>query len=422
MVAAADENNYFLSLLLAILLQANFFSPSLASSFGVNYGQVADNLPSPPDVIPLFKSIGVSKVKLYDSDPAVLNAFSGTSVEFTIGLPDRCIKKIAGDPSEGLVWVKYNILPYLPGTKITSVTIGNEVLTNDDKSVYPCLLPAMKSVHSALASLHLDRQITVTTAHSLAVLATSYPPSSSVFKKDIDPYISEILDFLIQTDSPFLVNTYPYFAYKDDPKGISLDYVMLDPKYDGVVDPATNARYKNMLHAQVDAVDFAMVRLVGKEKARCVKIIISETGWPSKGDPDEAGATIENAKRYNRNLVRLVEGKKGTPMRSGDALMVYVFAMFNENLKPGPASERNYGLFNPDGTPVYKLSSHHSGSDGKNSTTAGVHGGSGFGFPNDGAFTGGYYSISSATKAEMAGLVRRIGLMWASSQLLWMIQ
>jgi len=197
---------------------------------------------------------------------------------------------------------------------------------------------------------------------------------------------------------------------------------MLDPKYDGVVDPATNARYKNMLHAQVDAVDFAMVRLVGKEKARCVKIIISETGWPSKGDPDEAGATIENAKRYNRNLVRLVEGKKGTPMRSGDALMVYVFAMFNENLKPGPASERNYGLFNPDGTPVYKLSSHHSGSDGKNSTTAGVHGGSGFGFPNDGAFTGGYYSISSATKAEMAGLVRRIGLMWASSQLLWMIQ
>ena len=36
-------------------------------------------------------------------------------------------------------------------------------------------------------------------------------------------------------------------------------------------------------------------------------------------------------------------------------LNIFVFALFNENLKPGPTSERNYGLFKPDGTPAYNL-------------------------------------------------------------------
>ncbi|KAK1682990.1 hypothetical protein QYE76_043838 [Lolium multiflorum] len=55
-------------------------------SIGINYGQIADNLPSPSWVSSLVRSMQVSKVKLYDADQNVLRAFLNTGVEFVIGI------------------------------------------------------------------------------------------------------------------------------------------------------------------------------------------------------------------------------------------------------------------------------------------------------------------------------------------------
>lgn len=82
---------------------------------------------------------------------------------------------------------------------------------------------------------------------------------------------------------------------------------------------------------------------------------MSETGWASKGDPDEAGATMKNARTYNYNLRKRLLKKKGTPYRPKIAAKAYVFALFNENLKPGPTSERNFGLFKADGSIAYHI-------------------------------------------------------------------
>lgn len=49
------------------------------------------------------------------------------------------------------------------------------------------------------------------------------------------------------------------------------------------MDPHTNLQYDNILYAQVDAVIYAIVRI----GFGGIEVQVSETGWPSKGDPGQ---------------------------------------------------------------------------------------------------------------------------------------
>ena len=46
-----------------------------------------------------------------------------------------------------------------------------------------------------------------------------------------------------------------------------------------------------------------------------MEVIVSESGWASKGDANEAGAMLSNARTYNLNLCKRLLKKKGTPYR-----------------------------------------------------------------------------------------------------------
>ncbi|MCD7470871.1 hypothetical protein HAX54_011055 [Datura stramonium] len=383
------------TLLLSVVILV-FLSPVMATSIGVNYGQIADNLPPPEKVVPLVKSMGATRVKLYDADPRVLKAFSNTGVEFIVSLGNEYLSDMK-DPAKAQAWVKTNVQAYLPATKITCIAVGNEVLTFNDTSLSGNLLPAMENVYAALVNANLDKQVSVTTAHSVAILETSYPPSAGAFRRDLVNCLTQVLDFHCKTGSPFLINAYPYFAYKADPKQVPLDFVLFQSNQ-GIVDPVTNLHYDNMLFAQIDAVHSALASIGYKNV--CVQI--SETGWPSKGDADEVGATPDNARKYNCNLIKLVSQKKGTPLKPNTNLNIYVFALFNENLKPGPTSERNYGLFKPDGSPSYPLGFAGINAGVSNNSSSGSSPAAGSGSstptswsPQDGSSSSGYMSITS---------------------------
>ncbi|KAI5073265.1 hypothetical protein GOP47_0011278 [Adiantum capillus-veneris] len=317
-------------------------------SFGINYGKVANNLPAPAEVVSLFQSISITKARLYDTDPLVLKTFRNTDISFLVGVANEDLASLAS-PEAATRWVETNILPYYPTTDITGIIIGNELFSGTDTTQLALVLPAMRNIYSVLMTLNLQRKIRVSTTHSFAVLGSSYPPSSGVFNPAIaNSYMKPILQFLALTNAPFMINTYPFFAYKGSPGEVSLQYVLFEDST-GTHDANTGLVYYNMFDAQLDAVYFAMAALGYPN----VSLVVAETGWPSAGDANEVGATLPNAQTYQRNLFKHLSSGQGTPLRPNASMEVYFFALFNENLKPGPTSERHYGLFKPDGRQVW---------------------------------------------------------------------
>lgn len=159
-----------------------------------------------------------------------------------------------------------------------------------------------------------------------------------------------MMEFLAQTGSYLMVNAYPFFAYSANSKEIPLDYALFRVN-SGSVDSGNGLKYSSLLDAQIDAV-YAATSALGHGD---VKIVVTETGWPSAGDENEIGAGIQNAAAYNGNLVKRVLSGGGTPLKPEIPIDVFLFALFNENQKNGPTSERNYGLFFPDETKVYDV-------------------------------------------------------------------
>ncbi|KAI3719680.1 hypothetical protein L6452_20582 [Arctium lappa] len=332
-----------------ILSLSGFGFVTKVESLGINYGQLGDNLLPPEKVLELLKSLRITKTRIYDTNPEILTAFAGSRVELIVTVENAMLGTLM-DPQQALQWVTTHIKPYFPATRITGIAVGNEVFTGDDMTLVSNLVPAMVSLQRALTQLGMQQYIQVSTPSSLAVLSNSYPPSAGTFTPELTTIMTQLLQFLSTTKAPFWINAYPYFAYKDSPSKISLDYALFNPNT-GMIDPHTNMHYDNMLYAQVDAAIFAMARL----GFGGIEVRVSETGWPSKGDTDEVGATPQNAAIYNRNLLRRQLSGEGTPLRPKMRLEIYLFALFNEDMKPGPTSERNYGLYQPDGTMAYNV-------------------------------------------------------------------
>eukprot|EP00253_Pinus_taeda_P002394 PITA_02394 len=336
--------------LLSGLALSNALSSTSPTTTGINYGQVADDLPPPELVVGLLQTSNIGRIKLYTVNATVLKTFANTGIELIVGVGNEIIGNLT-DPNSATEWVNENIQAYLPATKITGIAVGNEVYTGTDTQVMANLVPAMQNIHSALVSIGADTDIKISTPHSLGVLVTSYPPSAGSFQPDLESLMEQLLALLSQIGSPFFINAYPYFPYKDQPSQIPLDYALLEPNASAVLDQNNNAVYKNMLHAQVDAV-YSALSALGYPN---LEVIVSETGWPSNGDADEAGATLQNAQTYNGNLLQLLAQNKGTPLKPNVVFQAYLFALFNEDMKSGPTSERNYGLFKPNGTEVYNV-------------------------------------------------------------------
>ncbi|MBA0709080.1 hypothetical protein Golax_024146 [Gossypium laxum] len=331
-----------ISFFLALTLVKGF-----EGTIGVNYGTVANNLPPPAQVAHfLLESTVINRVRLFDANPEILRAFAHTGVAVTISVPNDQIPDLT-KLNFAQQWVEDYIQPHTPATNIVRILVGNEVISTANKLLIVSLVTAMETLQTALVAASLDRRIQVSTPHSLGILSNSSPPSTGKFRQGYDTHvIKPLLSFLRDSNSPFMVNPYPFFDCSPD----TLDYALFQPNA-GVFDENTQLFYTNMLDAQLDAV-FSAMKLLGFDD---LEIVIAETGWPSMGDATQFGVDAKSAAEYNGNLMRHVTSGVGTPLMPNRTFETYIFALFNEDLKPGPTCERYFGLFRPDMTPVYDI-------------------------------------------------------------------
>jgi exo-beta-1,3-glucanase (GH17 family) len=298
---------------------------------------VGNNLPPATDVVRLYRSHRINNMRIYAPNAHALNALRGSGIRLILGVANEDVAGLAASEPRAASWVQANVKPYHPAVRITYIAVGNEVGGEAARSI----LPAMRNLERALAAAGLAA-VKVSTCVRLDVIANSFPPSAGVFAQ---PYMAEVARFLAGAGAPLLANVYPYFAYKGNPRDISLEYATFRPGRT-VRDSGNGLVYTNLFDAMVDALYAALE----KAGAPGVRVVVAETGWPSAAG---FAASVDNARAYNQGVMDHVG--KGTPRKRGAALETYLFAMFNENLKPGEPTERNFGLFYPNKSPVYRI-------------------------------------------------------------------
>ncbi|XP_061375287.1 glucan endo-1,3-beta-glucosidase 3-like isoform X1 [Gastrolobium bilobum] len=341
-------------------------SVSAYGDIGVNIGTDVTNMPSPTEIVALLKAQTIQHVRLYDADQAMLLALANTGIRVIISVPNDQLLGIGQSNATAANWVTRNVIAHFPATNITAIAVGSEVLTTLPNAA-PVLVSALNFIQSALVAANLDRQIKVSTPHSSSIILDSFPPSQAFFNRSWDPVMVPLLKFLQSSGSYLMLNVYPYYDYMQSNGVVPLDYALFRPLPPNkeAVDTNTLLHYTNVFDAVVDAAYFAMSYL----KFTNIPILVTESGWPSKGDSSEPDATLDNANTYNSNLIRHVLNNTGTPKQPGVAISTFIYELYNEDLRSGPVSENNWGLFYANGAPVYTLHLTGAGTIFANDTT-----------------------------------------------------
>ncbi|XP_031280970.1 glucan endo-1,3-beta-glucosidase 4-like [Pistacia vera] len=348
-----------------LFLVIGMFANVLGAYVGVNIGTDVSKMPSASDVVAILKANQITHVRLYDADSHMLKALANTGIEVIVGVTNEEVLGIGETPSTAAAWINKNVASYMPSTNITAISVGSEVLTAVP-NVAPVLVSAMNNLHKALVATDLNFQVKVSTPHNMDVIPKPFPPSTATFNSSWNSTIYQILQFLKNTNSYFMLNAYPYYGYTKGNGIFPIDYALFRslPAVKQIVDPNTLLHYDSMFDAMVDATYYS----IDAYNLSGIPVVVTESGWPWLGGGDEPDATLENAETYNNNLIKRVLNDSGPPSQTSMPINTYIYELFNEDKRPGPVSEKNWGFFFTNGTAVYPLSLTASGQNMGNSS------------------------------------------------------
>lgn len=312
---------------------------------GINIAGELSNLPSPEQVVAILRAHKITHVRLFNSDVRLINALSDTGIEVMISVANSDIMGIGKSPSAAASWINTHVAAFKPATNITAIAVGSEVISSTPTAV-PFLVSAMNYLYKALLASNLN-DVKVSTPLSMDLIPTPFPPSTATFNHSWNSTIYDILEFLKNSNSFYMLNAYPYKDYIQHNGVFPIQYALFQPLpvVKQIVDPNTLFHYESMLDAMVDATYYSIAACI----TPVIPIIVTETGWPWAGAANESAATVENAETFNNNLIKRVLTGSGPPSQPGILMNSYIFELFNED------DNRSYGVYFRNGSAVYSL-------------------------------------------------------------------
>ncbi|CAL4987291.1 unnamed protein product [Urochloa decumbens] len=342
--------------LASVLLAA---AATAAAALGVNWGTMSTRRLPPKVVTRLLTDNGFKKVKIFDADARTMEGLAGTGLETMVAVPNDLLAAVAADYARAKAWVHDNVTKYTGfdgGVDIRFVAVGNEPFLRAYNGAYDRVtVPALRNIQRALDEAGHGRNVKATVPVNADVYDSppeNPVPSAGRFRADVAGAMAEMVKLLNRSGAPLTVNIYPFLSlYGND--DFPLDYAFFDSN-SGKAKPAPvidgKINYTNVFDANFDTLVSALKRIGYGH----LPVMIGEVGWPTDGDKH---ATAALAERFYSGLLRRLAARKGTPLRPGARIEVYLFGLIDEDAKSvAPGSfERHWGLFTFDGRPKFPL-------------------------------------------------------------------
>jgi len=321
---------------------------------GINWGTEASHPLPPSKVVELLKSNGIVKVKLFDADPKVLRALSGSNIGVTIGIQNSMLKSLNASVKVAESWVHDNVTRYFNGgnrVRIEYVAVGEEPFLQSYGNQYkPFVIGAAMNIQNALVKANLANEVKVVVPSSFdSFLSESGRPSSGHFRADLNKTMIELLSFLTKHHSPFFVTISPFLSFHQN-KNISLDFSLF--KETAKAHKDGRKTYRNSFDLSYDTLVSALFTIGFSE----VDIVVSKIGWPTDGAEN---ATSLTAEAFFKGLIVHLEKKTASLPRP--PVETYIESLLDEdqrNLSAGNF-ERHWGVFTFDGQAKYNFSFNH---------------------------------------------------------------
>nr|XP_023882046.1 glucan endo-1,3-beta-glucosidase 9 isoform X1 [Quercus suber]POE73634.1 glucan endo-1,3-beta-glucosidase 9 [Quercus suber] len=327
---------------------------SRVRAIGINWGNTASHPLPPPKVVELLKSNNITKVKLFDADPLVLPALSGSNIGVTVGIPNSMLRSFNSSKKAAESWVHDNVTRYFSnggsGVRIQYVAVGDEpFLQRYGEQFHPFVIGAATNIQAALIKANLEGKVRVVVPCSFdAFLSESNLPSKGHFRSDLNKTMIQLLTFLSKHGSPFFVTISPFVTIHQN-KNISLAFSLFKETAHPHND--SHRTYKNSFDLSYDTLVNAL-SIVGFPK---IDIVVAQIGWPTDG---ATNATPSIAETFMKGLINHLHSKLGSPLRPRDPpIETYIFSLLDEDQRSITTGnfERHWGVFTFDGQAKYQV-------------------------------------------------------------------